>query len=299
MIRSSALCALRVAGLTSACLVSPGPSPAQTSARVPQPESVVVQATPSSQTPAQVQVPTPSETTAQAPAATDKPLAVTPQLAPTPEEMGDSYSVHQRYQAAIAAYQKAPPSAAIWNKIGIAYQMMFNVHDAIRCYRESLKLDPHNAQVINNLATVYDSQKQYGAAERLYRKALKIDPESALVYKNLGTNLLSQHKYSRGWASYQRAVEIDPQIFADRGSPQVQNPASVTDRGAVNYYMALGCVRMGQTDCALQYLRRALDEGFTSPKKVASDVAFASLRDNPDFKQLLASQTNAKPAQAR
>jgi Tfp pilus assembly protein PilF len=207
--------------------------------------------------------------------------------------------MHQRYQAAIASYQKAPPSASVWNKMGIAYQMMFNVRDATRCYRQSLKLNPHNSQVINNLATVYDSQKEYSQAEHLYRKAIKINPNSALVYKNLGTNLLAQRKYTRGWDAYQQALTLDPQIFADHGTPQVQNPASIAERGAMNYYMALGCVRIGQTDCALQYLRMALDEGFTNPKKVASDVAFASLRDNPDFKQLLASQQNAKPEQAR
>ena len=207
--------------------------------------------------------------------------------------------MHQRYQAAIAAYEKAPRTAAVWNKMGIAYQMMLNVREASHCYKESLKLDPHNSQVVNNLATVYDSQKDYGAAERLYHKALRINPKSAMVYKNLGTNLLAQRKYSQGWQAYQRALAIDPGIFEDKGSPQVQNAASIAQRGAMNYYMALGCVRMGQTECALQYLRMALDEGFTNPKKVASDVAFASLRDNADFKQLLASQSNAKPEQAR
>jgi hypothetical protein len=34
----------------------------------------------------------------------------------------------------------------------------------------------------------------------------------------------------------------------------------------------------------------ALDEGFTTRKKVANDSEFASLRDNPAFKQLLAEQ---------
>jgi len=207
--------------------------------------------------------------------------------------------MHQRYQEAIATYRKASSSAAIWNKMGIAYQMMFNVNEAMHCYKESLKLDSNNAQVVNNLATIYDSEKEYSQAERLYRKSVKLDPDSAMVYKNLGTNLLAQHKYSRGWDAYQRALALDPEIFEDHGTPQVQNPASITERGAMNYYMALGCVRIGQTECALQYLRMAIDEGFTSPKKVASDVAFASLRDNADFKQLLASQQNAKPEQAR
>ncbi len=130
---------------------------------------------------------------------------------PQPEQLGDSLVGHQRYQAAIAAYSKAPEmTAAIWNKMGIAYQMLFNAKDATRCYKESLKLDPTNAQVMNNLATVYASLKQYGQADRMYRKALKLDPKSAIVLKNYGTNLLAEHKYNRGWEAYQQALAIDP-----------------------------------------------------------------------------------------
>jgi Tfp pilus assembly protein PilF len=224
---------------------------------------------------------------------------IPPTTPPTHEELGDTMALHRRYQAAIAEYAKAPLTAAVWNKMGIAYQMMFNSKDATRCYRESLKLDSHNPQVLNNIATVYDSLKQYGAAEHYYKKALKADPKSPLILKNLGTNLLAQRKYNRGWQEYQKALALDPQVFEDRSSPQVQNPSTVAERGAMNYYMALGCASMGQVDCALQYLRMALDEGFTSPKKVASDVAFASLRANPDFQQMLADQSDNRSAQAR
>jgi Tfp pilus assembly protein PilF len=249
------------------------------------------------------QTPTP-DTPAATPVATPAGAAAAPlsnpTTPPTHEELGDTLAVHKRYQAAIEEYSKAPRSAAVWNKMGIAYQMMFNSKDAARCYRESLKLDSRNPQVLNNMATIYDSLKQYGTAEHFYRKALKGDPRSPLILKNLGTNLLAQHKYNRGWDEYKKALAIDPQVFADRSSPQVQNPSTVAERGAMNYYMALGCARAGQTECALQYLRLALNEGFTSPKKVASDEEFASLRDNPDFKEMLAAQSNNKAAaQAR
>jgi Tfp pilus assembly protein PilF len=297
MTRSSFLSVLLVPGLMTAFLAAQQPSATQGPAHVTAVDSIQVQTNPNAQSPAQA--PASASTPSQTPPAAAVTSGNTPLPPPSPEDLGDSLALHQRYQAAIAAYQKAPQTAVIWNKMGIAYQMMFNVREATHCYRQSLKLDSHNAQVINNLGTIYDSQKDYSSAEHLYHKALKIDPQSALVYKNLGTNLLAQHKYSRGWDAYQHALTLDPQIFADHGTPQVQNPASISDRGAMNYYMALGCVRIGQTDCALQYLRMALDEGFTNPKKVASDVAFASLRDNPDFKQLLASQVNAKPEQAR
>jgi len=207
----------------------------------------------------------------------------------TPELTGDSLVAHQRYQAAIAAYSQSPNiTAAIWNKMGISYQMMLDSKDAMRCYKESLKLQSGNAQVINNLATVYASLKEYAQADRLYRKALKLDPRDASILKNLGTNLLAECKYGKGWETYQRALDADPKIFSNSTNPKVENPGSVQQRGAMNYYMALGCVRSGYTGCALQYLRAALDEGFTSGKKIASDAEFASLRANPVFQQLVA-----------
>lgn len=214
-----------------------------------------------------------------------------PQPPPTPEELGDSLMSHQRFQAAIEAYKKAPRiSAEVWNKMGIAYQLMFNQEEASHCYQTSLRLEPRNARVLNNLGTIYDSVKDYGNAERMYRKALKLDPSSALIYKNLGTSLLSQHKFKKGWEVYKTALQLDPHIFQNSSSPRVQNPASVEQRGAMNYYMAKGCLRAGMNECAIDYLRMALNEGFTNPKKIQADSEFAGLHGIPAFEQLLASQ---------
>ncbi len=59
-----------------------------------------------------------------------------PRLDATPEQIGDSLMAHQRYQAAIREqYKKASPhSSDVWNKMGVAYQLMFNLDDAARCY---------------------------------------------------------------------------------------------------------------------------------------------------------------------
>lgn len=214
-----------------------------------------------------------------------------PTKPPTAEDYGDSYEARRQYQAAIAAYAKDPsPSAAVWNKMGVAYQMMFNLKDATRCYKKSLKLDHRNPIVLNNMGTVYDSLKDYKHAERMYRRALKYSPKSPLILKNLGTNLLAQRKYNKGWDAYRKAVAIDPQIFADTNGPRTENPASNQQRGAMNYYMALGCARAGYTDCAIHHLRMALDEGFITAKKVAKGSDFAGFRNNPAFQQLLAEQ---------
>jgi Flp pilus assembly protein TadD len=238
---------------------------------------------------------------AQPPEATSNPgvhkttTTIEPKTPPTSEQLGDALMAHQRYQAAIDAYKKAPSNdAAVWNKMGIAYQLMFNLTDAMHCYRTSDKLSPKNSNVLNNLGTVYDALKQYHQAEKMYRKALKVEPDSALIRKNLGTNLLAQHKYEKGWEEYKAALKVDPHIFDNTSRPHIENPASVSDRGAMNYYLAKGCVRAGEPERAIQYLRMALNEGYASPKKIIADNEFATLQGLPEFKELMSSQTQKR-----
>jgi tetratricopeptide (TPR) repeat protein len=267
--------------LPSAQQVAPQPSSAQSSgAQSSGAQSSGAQAAAPGAAPAQL-----------ATAVTSKPAAA-PLPPLTPEQLGDTLMAHQRYQAAIEAYKKGSrDSATLWNKMGIAYQLMFNLDEAMRCYERSLKIEPKNSVVLNNLGTVYDSLKEYPSAERMYRRAIKYDPKSALIYKNLGTNLLTQHKYKKGWEDYKVALTLDPDVFGHSTSPRVENPASVEDRGAMNFYMAKGCIRAGMKDQAIEYLRMALNEGFTNPKKIMADSEFAGLRGIPAFEQLIASQS--------
>ena len=209
----------------------------------------------------------------------------------SPEMLGDIHLVSQRYQAAIDAYAKAaPPSAGLWQKMGLAYQMLFDFGDATRCYNQALRLHPKNPVVLNNLGAIYSSKKDYKAAERVYRQAIAINPRDARVQLNFGTILLFEQKYKKGWEAYQRALAIEPDLIQNLSGPEVEDPASIRQIGATSYFRARGCARAGQTDCAMKYLRKAIDEGFVKPKKVAADNAFASLRANSSFQQLLAGE---------
>lgn len=215
--------------------------------------------------------------------------ATTPQFQPTHEEVGDSLMAHQRYQAAIAEYKQSSSVDAL-NKMGVAYQLMFNLKEAERCYREALRRDPKNGTAWNNMGSIYMAEKEYATAEHTYRKAVKLDPGSALFRKNLGTAQLSEHKYKKGWESYQEALKIDPEIFTHSGSVRVENPSTLQDRGAMNFYMAKSCVKAGLPGRAVYYLRLALNEGFTTPKKIMADAELATLQDNPEFQQMMAAQ---------
>jgi tetratricopeptide (TPR) repeat protein len=213
----------------------------------------------------------------------------------SPVEVADTLMYHKRYQEAIAKYTSVEPKTAeLWNKMGIAYQLMLNPNDAARCYRESIKLNPKDPSVFNNLGTVYESELDHRSAGKMYRKAIELNPDFALGYKNLATSLMAQHKYKQGRAADARALAIDPNILDPGNYLTVDNPASARDRGAMNYFMAVDCARAGQTACALEHLRMALNQGYTSANKIAADSNFAALASDPAFQALLAEQRGSR-----
>ncbi|HEV2134000.1 MAG TPA: tetratricopeptide repeat protein [Terracidiphilus sp.] len=210
----------------------------------------------------------------------------------TAEDIGDSLLVKRRYHEALDAYKKmSHPSADLWNKMGIAYQMMFDLKDAARCYKESLHLSPAHAWALNNLGTIYDAHSDFAKAEPLYRKAFQADPQSARIAMNLGTNLMTQRKYSEGSEMYKKAMALDPEVFGSTEGPISENAVPLEQRGAMNYYMARDYAVSGDLEHAIKYLRKALNEGYSNPNDVAQDSSFAGLRKNAAYQRLMAEQS--------
>jgi Flp pilus assembly protein TadD len=206
------------------------------------------------------------------------------------EELGQLMIYRQQYQAAIEAFKRIEsPSARVWNQIGIAYQMMYDYKDARRCYDEALRLRPHDPIVLSNLATAQDGMGDFGAAEKNYRKSLKLDSNSALTLKNLGTNLLMQHKYEAGAAAYKDALSIDPRIFEDHIGVRMSDPAPTSERGTAAYFKAKSCALAGLNDCAIAFLRKAMDEGLTL-KQLSEEHDLAALRKTSAYINLIATE---------
>lgn len=211
------------------------------------------------------------------------------------ENRADILLARGQYQAAVDAYEQAPlDSAVVWNKMGIAYEMLTDNTAARRCYNKAHELDPKNATVFNNIGSLEMAARDYKKAEKLYRRAIRLNPRSALFYKNLGTAYISARKYKKGWEEYRAALVIDPQIFSTQTGLRVMNPTDSQDRGAMNYFMAKGCLMAGEKKQAVEYLRLALNEGYTSPKKLVEDTEFAALHDMPAFQQLIESETQSR-----
>lgn len=210
---------------------------------------------------------------------------------PPPEEMkADILLARGQYAEAISAYHALPPTAIVWNKIGMAYHHLFALDEAEKAYTKSLELNPHYAPAANNLAAVYYAQHDLSKAEHYYKKALKYAAEDPVIYCNLGTAYFAERKYTKGKKEYRKAFALDSNVFSPSQAAMVEAASSREQRIALNYYLAQTYAEAGQQEQALNFLRKAMDEGFRDRKRLNEDKEFAVLRSTPQFKDLLAQE---------
>jgi len=215
-----------------------------------------------------------------------------PAMVLTPELRGDIFMAEKRFQEAAEMYRdNSKGSAVMLNKTGIAYHQMLQLNAAEKYYRLALRTDPRYSEAVNNLGTIYYAKKSYRRAISQYKKALRLNPEAASVWSNLAMGYFSRNDVEHAQEALQMALKLDPEVFESRSTQGVLlQERSVTERGKFHYYLAHTYAQAGRNDLALQYIRKALEEGFKERKKLQEDPAFAALRELPEFKELMISE---------
>ena len=209
----------------------------------------------------------------------------------TPILRADMLVAHEQYQEAIDAYEKIrPQTPEIYNKIGIAYQHLGMDDDAISYYNLAARLDHRFAAVYNNLGTVYFHENDNKRAQRLYKKSIHLDDRTAPFWSNLGAVYLAERQYSDGAEAYERAFNLDPNIFQDLALNGLQKYESPEELAKMYLTFAEIYAHAGMKVQAIDYLRKALLEGFHDTQQLQQDQQLATLHGTPEFDQLLASQ---------
>ena len=216
------------------------------------------------------------------------------------EVRGDQLHAEKLYLDALdyyrAALAKEPNSARIFNKMGISYLLMQRYKEAKKEFERSIKADRGYANPYNNLGVVLYEQKKYGPAIKQYRKAIELDSNSASFFSNLGAAHFSKKEFEPAILAYEHALELDPEVFerTSRGGVQAQLP-SPEDRARYDYTVARLYAKMGSADRSLEYLRKAMEEGYKDLNNVYKDAEFSELRKDPRFTELMASKAPALP----
>jgi tetratricopeptide (TPR) repeat protein len=210
----------------------------------------------------------------------------------TPELRGDIMMARKRFREAIDFYKPgAETNAILANKTGIAYHQLQDLQNAERYYRRAVKLNPKYPEAINNLGTVYYAKKSYRRAIGQYKEALRIAPYSASVLSNLGTAYFARKQYEDAMKVYEQAVSIDPEIFDQHSGQGVMvQERTIEERAGYYYILAKTCAKAGLTDRTLQYIRKALENGFKDRDKFKAEPEFSALQDNMEFQEILAAE---------
>lgn len=216
------------------------------------------------------------------------------------EKQADQLRLRKAYIDAIdyfqAAIQKDPDNATLYNKLGISELMLQRFRDAGKHFETAIKKDRKLAEAYNNLGVVNYERKKYRGAIKHYKKASELDPESASFHSNLGAAYFAQKKFEEATKEYAEAVRLDPEIFEHSSRMGITaQMSSPQDRAHYSYVLAKLYAKMGDSDRSLQYLRKAMEEGYKKVDDAYKDPEFAELRKDSRFTELMKERPPALP----
>jgi len=125
--------------------------------------------------------------------------------------------------------------------LGIAFQEMDMLNDALECHKTSLLLDPTDIYAQNKIADTYIKQKEYDKANEHYARVIELAPKDPNSYTKLASSYFTnQDRYEDAMELFHRALAIDP-----------KHPLTLNNIGATMY-------DHGETNTSLQYFKDAL-----------------------------------------
>jgi len=208
------------------------------------------------------------------------------------EQRGDELRAEKAYYDALdyyhAAIKKTPRNAALYNKAGICDLQTQHYHDAGKEFTQAIRVDRTYANAYNNMGVVQYESRKYHKALIYYGKAIELQPDSASFYNNEGAAYFAKKQFEKADNSYIKAMQLDPDIFerTSHNGVLAQLP-SPGDRARYDYAIARLYARLNVADRSLEYLRRAMEEGYKGINDVYKDQEFSNLRKDPRFAELM------------
>jgi tetratricopeptide (TPR) repeat protein len=208
------------------------------------------------------------------------------------ELRADILMARKEYLDAARAYDDIlktdPNSAALFNKMGVAYQQLVDLNRAERCYKKAMHADKNFASAVNNVGTVEYEKKHYGKAIGYYQKALELRIDMAPVYANMAYAYVEEKKYPEALGAFGKALAIDPSILDTKGgNGTVIQQRTTTDPGLFYFFVAKSYAIAGDAERVAHYLRLSRDDGYKEFINAQTDPAFAKVIKDPRVQEVL------------
>ena len=207
----------------------------------------------------------------------------------------------ERAMAALAAY---PKMAAAQRILGLVYLQQGRVDRAIAVLEASLRNEPFHPEALTNLAFSYLQNQNPGLAMELIETCRRLHPDYKPAILQQGLMLLTQPDSQEAVDVLREAVAAFPAMPGPRNNLAVALARRGDRAGAREQLAALlemdpanfsalfntGALYAQETNApaAIPWLRRAMEQMPPSQfRTYLNDPDLASIRDTPEFQQLL------------
>ena len=180
---------------------------------------------------------------------------------------------------------------------------MGRLDEALNQIKLARELDPLSLIINTNMALILSSAQQYDQAIEQSRKTLEMDSNFALVHYRLGQILILKGMNAEAVPELEKAIALSggsPRATAELGlayaklgkrGDALKLLNDLKDRSKVRYVspfdLAVIYGGLGDKGRTLEYLEKAYDERSTSLILLKLSPAFASLRSEPRFAELV------------
>lgn len=109
-----------------------------------------------------------------------------------------------------------PQNGDLLNAQGYVFTAMGNHAEALKWYRNALKLSPKAAGIWNNLGTAFTRLKYFKAAIACHQRAISLSGDEAFAHHNLGLAYSEAGLHGEAIAAFTRALDLDHRFHLAR-----------------------------------------------------------------------------------
>lgn len=166
-----------------------------------------------------------------------------PEDAPAHNNLGLAWQKMGRMEDALREHQETvrldPQNVAGYTNLGIEFAALGRLEEAAQAYATSLRIFPNQPKVLHNYAIVLVGLRRVDEALDKMREAARLAPDSPDILQNLADTLQARGDVNGALALYQEALRLKP------------------ESGELYHNIAVALVRAGRRDQALQAFQEA------------------------------------------
>ena len=197
--------------------------------------------------------------------------------------LGLAYTGLEKFEAAIAAYQRAIALAPDWAythaALGSAYANIHRYTEALDAYKIAVALDPDDEMIHHQIGNVYSKRGEHALAMHHQRQAIALAPKFAAAHHQLGLLYTHEKRWDDAINAYRTAYANDPSLVEALYN-LAQASLRAGDAAAAREQMALFQERKAALT-PLHQLRGALQrtQGATERAQVLANIGRHYIKD--------------------